>query len=325
MKKSMLVLCVLAGCVDGGSEVSPLICQGDPAVALEVFGDGRDGDFSVPPGDTVTLTRDMYWRNLTFPDGIVSYINPNGFVIHVSGTLITPGLDDSGNPQAVIRRDGTPGAITVGLATIVLGTGYPASGTIGGASGSGGGASGSGTVGAGAAGGAPDVWPSSFHPGVGGAGGAGAGGAGGSGGTGTLLPETSGSMDLYSATRMRLQPGDSPLGGGAGGGQGGGDGVISLGSAGGAGGGNIVLCAREIQGAEGLLVSAKGGDGASSHLPDIGGGGGGGGGDIAIALYRGDFPTVNVQGGAGGTVVSGTGVAGSPGAAGTFLPFRFVL
>jgi len=60
------------------------------------FGDGSDGDVTIT--SETTLTRDMYYNNLTIAQGAI--LNPNGYRIFVKNTLINNG---------VLRRNGNPG------------------------------------------------------------------------------------------------------------------------------------------------------------------------------------------------------------------------
>lgn len=292
------------------------VCTEDPNLALEFFGDGRDGDLIIPPsGAPIVLIRDMFWRNIVAPPG-TSVIDPNGFVIHASGLVSGPTLAaDSGPPLLRISRDGGFGS------TSLAGSGYLASGSIGGASGFGA----SGGFGAGAAATAPDAWPSAFHPGAGGNGGLGSAGAGGAGSSGSVLAASAGSLDVFSAMRMRLKAGDAPLGGGGAGGAGGGDGGTVRGGGGGGGGGNIVFIVKQIENASHVLVSSAGGNGGLPIDAGGGGGGGGGGGDVTVIVYRKPFPLMVVTGGIGGVGLAGPGSNGANGASGTAIPFSFVL
>jgi hypothetical protein len=49
---------------------------------LQWFGDGSDGDVTINSG-TTTLTRDMYYHNLTLSG--TGILNNGGFTIYVSG------------------------------------------------------------------------------------------------------------------------------------------------------------------------------------------------------------------------------------------------
>jgi hypothetical protein len=289
-----------------------------PPVASEYFGDGCDGDFTVPLGSTLVLTRDMFWHNLTFLPGATTRIDPNGFAIRVSGTLRGPGLTSLGQPQAFISRDGNPAQAPEDGGD--PGAGYAPSGTIGQ------GGSGTGGVAGGApadAGGFPTngglgVWFSDFHPSDGGSSGSAELTAGATGIGAQLASPTAGSTDLFNAIRMRLIDG-TPVSGGApgGGGAGGGGG-------GGAGGGNIVLLANFVELETSIVVSSRGGDGGNAVVANGGGGGGGGGGYITLVVYRLPYPVTAITGGAAGTGL-GDANDGQPGGSGIVLPFRFVL
>jgi len=53
-----------------------------------IFGDGSDGNVTIPPG-TTTLTKDMNYHNLTMPSGRT--LNTAGFIVKVSGALTNYG------------------------------------------------------------------------------------------------------------------------------------------------------------------------------------------------------------------------------------------
>ena len=304
-------------CPDAGVPLPSLACDIDPgdAMALEVFGDGSDGDLTIPPGGApIVLTRDMNWRNVFAPPG-TSLIDPRGFVVRIKGTLSAPTIAaDSGPPLVIFQR-------------VVDNIGVLPEGTIGGPVGHGG----SGGLGSGFSGTfLPGAWPSIFGPGSGGAGGDGGalGAVGGAGTAGSILPASAGSMDLFSAIRMRLQIGDAALGGGGGGGGGGGD-NHNIGAFGGTGGGNIVVIVHDISNAQNVKVSARGNNGRDAFnsltpTADTGGGGGGGGGIATVVIFRPPFPVVDVSGGIGGAPMN-TGDRGTDGAPGTFLPFCFLI
>lgn len=100
---------------------------------------------------------------------------------------------------------------------------------------------------------------------------------------------------------------------GGGGGYGGDDGGFMGFGPGGAGGGVLIVCAREVEVAEGGSIHANGADGGSPASGDTGGGGGGGGGTVYIVT--GNYTnngTVEAAGGAGGTG-AGSGGDGGPG------------
>lgn len=286
----------------------------DP-MAIEFFGDGRDGDFTLPLGATYTMTRDMYWRDLRGLPGGVSQIDPAGFVIHVSRSLIAPS-DVFGTEGVYIAQDGASAAGPIG------GSGVLVNGTI--SQGSGGGASGSVTTDFPNTDASALFWSASRHPGNGGSGGSGLSHSGGIAIPPTSLTVSDGSFDLLNAIRMRIN--GTLIYGGAGGAAGGGSVPNGArGGGGGGGGGNIVLLARQIVNPNGIVVSARGGDGGQPDGINAGGGGGGGGGNATVVVYRLPYPLIQVDGGDGNQPLGGVGTAGANGQAGSKLTFCFVL
>lgn len=59
----------------------------ESALIAAPFGDGSDGDFV---GDTLTLTRDSYYRNIT-----ARVVNVGNFRLYVAGTLDLSGFADA--------------------------------------------------------------------------------------------------------------------------------------------------------------------------------------------------------------------------------------
>lgn len=53
---------------------------------MSYFGDGSDGNVTI--SGTVTLTRDMFYGNLTLSDG--SILKTNGYKVYVNGTFSRP-------------------------------------------------------------------------------------------------------------------------------------------------------------------------------------------------------------------------------------------
>jgi hypothetical protein len=255
---------------------------------FDIFGDGSDGDVTVTAA--TTLTRDMFYNNLTVAGGVT--LKSNGFRIFVRNTL-TLGtnavIDNSG-------RDGDSG-----------GSGAPG-GTMGG-----GGSGGTGVAGSGYGGGgggsilivARDIsWGAGSKI-------AARGGRGGHGGEGTAFVNGNPGVSL-------------PYGMGGAGGAGGG----TPESGGGAGGTTNPSLRSSVRSPivatvwfSGALLGggAGGGSGGSSAYLRSGGGGGGGGGAIVV-LYSSfsGTPALDVSGGAGGPPGGsrGGGSSGSPGASG---------
>lgn len=277
-------------------------------------GDGVDGDVTI--SGPVTLTRDMFYNNLTVNAG--QTLNPGGFVIRVKNTLTIAAT-------GFIARNGTVGGNSPGNSAGAGGS--AAAGTTVGA-GNAGANGGAGQTGAGSAGG-----NSAGISGEGGVGGI--AGNGGSGNGGANLGGSAGAAGAVTARFFRdvstmwkyVAVGTyMPLGsGGGGGGGGGGDGVQGGrggGGGGGAGGAIFIICDML---ANSGTIQAKGGGGGGGGAGAIGNAGGGGGGSgggggkiMLLATTISSVGTLDVTGGAGGTgsTGNGTGTAGANGAAG---------
>ncbi|MAF43883.1 MAG: hypothetical protein CMI54_06955 [Parcubacteria group bacterium] len=257
------------------------------------FGDGSDGDITV--SGTLTLTRDMYYNNLTVPAGRV--IKTNGFQIFVKGTLQNSGrIENVGNPGS--GRTGGSGAkgVTVGIGS-VGGTGANIGPTCFGGSGS-------------------------NHSASGGE----KGGIGGPGNGGSSISQ----IKSFTALHLtRLNSGGGGRGGNAGytgnclapAGKGGG---------GGGGGGTIVIFTNTFINPGTIIVQGGNGGNASCHSNSYGstwgnGGGGGGGGFIAIGTTgTPTIGTINVSGGTGGNACgSGSGGSTYEGGNGNYVIFYF--
>lgn len=286
---------------DGSTPWNSLPVFISPASAQAIYGDGGDGDVTI--SGTVSLTRDMNYRNLVIPSG--ASIQANGCRIFVSQTLT-----GSGN----INNNGSNGGAAAGFAP--LSNVYHGTGTSGGAP----------TTTAGGAGTA--IGAARALGGVGGDGGLGSSGAGGVGGT--TISVTGGGVGVTTATAtLGLNPftvliartlvdNVSPrsFAGGTGGGAGGSDGTAHTNGGGGGGGVNTVF-ARDTSGYTGS-IRAIGGNGGSSTAGNRGGGGGGGGGFVCLVTSSTFSGTVDASGGTGGAK-SGTGVAGNNGSDGVAL------
>lgn len=261
------------------------------------YGTAIDGDATIGAG-TTTLTKDMFYDNLTVQNGAI--VETDGFVIYAK-TSIT--IDAGGT----IRNNGVTATTNAGAAaassTGQLGTG--------GAGGNGGGA-GAGSTGGAVSGTTPPG--SAVNTTRGGAGGAGSAGAGGVAGATSAYAEALGRMGIAPTYLMsRALEGSNPIRCGSGGGGGGGSGVAASGGGGGGGGGTVVLASPTIT--NNGVIEARGGNGAPGQIGDAGGGGGGGGGCVWIVTqtYTGTAP--DVSGGTGGAGL-GTGAAGSNGGTG---------
>lgn len=246
------------------------------------FGDGADGDVTIGAG-TTTLTRDMYYNNLT-----------------VTGTLITDGYKIFAKTSAT----GT-GIIGWGSANngAVGSAGNPGTGGLGGAR------SGSGSLRSnpGANGGQCGGGGNSGSVTISGTGGD--GGIGGNGGQGATATSTATSTTRWynfsplviTSADFSFASGTSALTGGAGGG--GGSGASScagaVGGGGGAGGGPVFIASPIIGGT--FTVRSIGGNGGNATSGNGGGGGGGGGSSIMLFLSKLWTGSYLLTGGTGGT------------------------
>jgi len=280
-----------------------------------IYGDGSDG--SVTISANTTLTRDMFYTDLTVNSGIS--LRTGGYRIFGTGTLTATG--------ATIHNNGEDATDGLGSTRGQAGLGGSLAGQNGSA------VSPSGTPGnAGAANSTPGSGSTCINC-MGAAGGAGGDGSGsGSGGAACTVTAPVAYMGMLMRSGAGLMRGcvegfntsdpsgttynSQPIHGGGGGGGGNGNGA-SPGGAGGGGGGIVLIAFRKIIGGS---IEAKGGAGgdAGAAAGGLGGGGGGGGGFVGIVCddYQGNTP--DVSGGAGG-LATGTGVNGSAGSAGTYV------
>lgn len=276
-----------------------------------LLGDGSDGDATI--SSNTTITRDMYYNNLTIDATFT--LNTGGFMIFVRGTLTNNGtISRAGGSGGVGGATGTAGAVGGTIAGVTVGAGGSA--TAGGAGGTNAGSQ------------AAAVAAQTGFGGAGGASGAGgtAAGAGGSSRAG-------GTMTQRIWRHVQTIWGLSAAGtygtggaGGAGGGGGGGSGALSGagGGGGGSGGGSIYLACNTLVN-NGIITVAGGNGGNGGNASGLntaggGGGGGGGGGRIYIICNTNSVNgTLTVSGGAAGTggTGNGTGGAGSGGAIGS--------
>ena len=261
----------------------PSYTIGDPFLTNPYYGDGSDGDVTIPSAATVTLARDMYYRNLTVASG--GTLVTNGYRVFVRGDL---SVESTGS----INNNGVTATTNTGA--------------LGG---------GSASIGGGGDGGDNSTNGTSVTSSYGGAGGDGGGGGGGTGGTITAPAIPLLLRDLRMATT--LFDGTASFTGGGGGG-GGDDGTV-VGGGGGGGGGVVMVATRRVTN-EGS-ISADGGDGADGNSADDSGGGGGGGGLVVIVSDEAltGSGTVTAAAGSGGASGGGSGVAGDAGSAGTTL------
>lgn len=297
------------------------------------FGDGSDGDVII--SSNTSLTRDMYYNNLTIQNGFV--LSPKGFRIFVKNTLTFQGtgvIASNGGNGGVggaggLGTGGTAGA--TGAADYTAGSlPAPVAGQVGGVGGTPTNAGSNGTIGAsnaksigslGSAGGAGTTGGQSIAGSGPGAGGT-AGGAGAQ--TGTVFNKLNSIESVY--LLLDTQPSIASFTGtaGSGSGSGGGGGkTTNSGDCGGGGGGGgsgasggfVWIAAYNVATVNGNdYIQVKGGNGGNggaggnSTGHDGGGGSGGGGGaggsgGVAIVIYRTKTGTgtVNLSGGTAGT------------------------
>lgn len=289
-----------------------------PATRGIRFSSGSDGDVTI--AGNVTLSRDMYYNNLTI--GPLGRLLTNGYKVFVSQTL-----DLTQAPANGIYRGLDNGSNGTGPTSGGAGGGSDPTATVGG--GQAGGTGGNGQTGAGSV--AGNV--SAYNFGTGGRGGSGgAGGAGSSAAGGAQRVSNAPTNGLpFDRLFSDLLRGGTPILGGAGcpgGSGGGGDGVVAGGRGGGGGGGGgvIFLAARRILVGPGTAAGAissiggNGGNGTTRTTGTVGGGGGGGGaGGGWIYLYYEEIvggPVVdllNASGGNGGNGGDGTFAGGNGG------------
>lgn len=284
------------------------------------FGDGSDGNVTISSG-TTTLTRDMYYNNLTLSG--TGKISTSGYKIFVksildlsvatTGAIQWNGLDGNnasaatGGAAQTAQPGGTLGAISAGGTGTTATTG---NGTAGGA----------GTIGNGNGG----------YSGVGGGGGTGTSGTGGAG-SAARIPNVN---NLFNRFETNFLFGALLISGGTGGGAGGsgaGDATNNGGGSGsgGNGGGIVAIYANFIvKGSatvEGTIQAngGNGGTGGNTSAGVTGGGGGGGGGAggwVYIAYNKLFGPSiarlVQANGGNGGRGGNSTGSGATGGAGG---------
>ena len=196
------------------------------AATQYIFGDGSDGDVTITTA--TTLTRDMYYHNLTISDFMS--LNPGGYRIFVSGTL-TLGLGAS------IARDGNAGTGSSGGAGL--------------------GVSQLNTLGLSADGGTMNNFGGDEVNSLGGSGGLG-GGTRPTGGTAAVPFGSAGGGGVFRSAIQALS-GRSLDGVIVNGGAGGGGGAIGTGGGGG-GGGVVVVSARTVVLSLGTaVITARGG------------------------------------------------------------------
>ena len=333
------------------------------------YGDGSDGTATCDgstsvagmslAGSTYTMTRDVYFTNLTVNSGIT--VNCAGYRIFVTQSFVINGhVHRDGNAGSVGGNgdtDGGGGPGAGGNGGSALSDGY-LKGSIAGATGGNGGTSSGGPSHNGSNGNA--VTNSlGFNGTNGGSGGSSAAGNNGSGGTGATATASNVKLTVgvqlaqlldVSSSGSTVKYTSSASGGAGGGGAGGGGGASGGGGGGsGSGGGVLAIYAKSITiGASGSITSngGNGGAGGTGHAgvgggtQGAGGGGGGAGGNggVIVLTYNtftnngsitvsGGTKGTGGSGGAGGSGGSagGNGANGADGSAGTVYQFQLSL
>jgi hypothetical protein len=311
---------------DGTTAWTGLSYQGSTGITqvapYKSMGDGSDGNVTISSG-TTSLTRDMYYNNLTINStGILS---TNGWKVFVKGIL-----DLSSAQAGAIQWNGNNGGDASGSTGGSAPSAQPGGSLIGI---SGGGVGTTGTTATGTTGTTGATLNGSG--GVGGDGGRGGFGNAGTsaGAAGGRTPGNPASFAIYETNLLGIQV--TPLGGGGGGGSGSagsGDGSTNTGGgsgAGGNGGGIIALYVNTLVKSNstpaGVIqanggTGGAGGNGSGSGAGGGGGGGGGAGGWIYLAYNRVYGPKIDSliksQGGDGGRGGSGSGGTNPAGATG---------
>lgn len=306
---------------DGTSTWTVLLYSGTTGptqtAPYQSFGDGSDGNVTISSG-TTTLTRDMFYNNLTMSGSGI--IVTSGYKIFIKGNL-----DLTAAGAGAIQWNGSAG----GNASAATGGSTPAAqtgGTLGAISAGGSGTTA--TTGNGTGGGSGTIGNSnSTVSGAGGGGGTGTSGTGGNGGAARTSAFVL-SIERYETTFLI---GTSLLTGGpagSGGGAGAGDGTNNGGGsgAGGSGGGIVAIYVNSIIRSSSTpkgVIQANGGNGGnggntSAGVTGGGGGGGGGCGGWIYIAYNALFgpsvsQAVQANGGIGGTGGNSTGTGSSGG------------
>ena len=257
------------------------------------FGDGSDGDVTISVN--TTLSRDMYYDNLTVNAGVT--LTSGGFRIFAKSSATINGI---------IESNGSNGSGSSGG-----GAGNTATAPAGGAGGSGSSSAGS----------DGSLLSGGFDMGGNGGNGGDSSASGGDGAQTVAWVNMGGEHVLkhwiqsFEMAGVGYYHHSYIMGSGGGGGGGGGD-FSNTGGGGGAGGGTVALYSPSITGSGNL--NANGGDGADGVAGHAAGGGGGGGG-VIVTVSINDFTatsiTTSVVGGTGGSG-SGSGQNGVNGTAG---------
>ena len=292
--------------------------------AVYSFGNGSDGDVTI--SSPTTLTRDMYYNNLTVNDTL----NTANFRIFVKGTL-----SGSGTIQANGGNGGNGSAPTAGTAGVAVTSGYFT--TLPGYAGGAGDISAGGSSGTSGGASTPSIGVVGVAGGRGGDGSTNSGGSGGSAGTLTAVIQKFGILRWLTVSGIDLSASAvlSKLTGSSGSGGGGGARVASTTANGGGGGGSgapggIVFILAKIW-AGTMTLKAIGGNGGNGGTGTVsgtpaaaggGGGGAGGAGGVVVVIYNtktwtGSYVLTGGTGGTGGAGAHTGGYTHTDGANGT--------
>ena len=294
------------------------------------FGDGSDGDVTI--NSAVTLTRDMYYNNLTITTG--GTIRTQGYRVHVAGILDVTGAQANAFTHNTVTGVAQAGGNASGATAGTAGATSDA-GPINALNGAAGGAGQVGSPVPGGAGGSiantTSVFPVGTYSGaVGGAGTSSAGGAG-AGGTHTSPTLTFGArrawIDWTPLAAGKLMVAAGGAGGGGGGGNSGG--TSGGGGGGGAGCYGLSIYANTINRSSGTaasfinMIGGAGGNGAAGSSAGHGGGGGGGQGGFVYIVYgtltgTSKAAAIKTTGGTGGNA-GGTATGGAGGSSGAIM------
>jgi hypothetical protein len=293
---------------------------------IQWFGDGSDGDLTISSG-TTTLTRDMFYNNLTISG--TGKLVPNGYRVFIAGTLDltaagASAISHTGGAGGTGGNGTSTGPGAGGAAGSNATPGYILSSTNGSAGGSGGSSAGVAITNS------TYMYPYGAYAGaIGGTGGnAVTGGAGGSGGTIAAPTNTFGWHRTWVDWTPLVAGKLFVTAGGSGGGGGGNYITSSFGGGGGGGGASahgVAIYARNISRGSGtaagvitLTGGAGGAGGAGYSQSGNGAGGAGGQGGFIYIVYgtlSGTTKSAAIKsiGGAGGYPGGGGSSTGSQG------------
>jgi len=290
------------------------------ATRSNLFGNGSDGDVEIT--GTTTLTRDMFYNNLTIKS--TGILNTKSFRVFCKNQFTK-------DPSGIVRNNGVVGGVGAngdstnsnlnigGTGGAAVASGSLSGGTAGGGGGKGADGGAAGTAGADAA---KSLGSAGSGGGTGGTAGGGegphAGGAGGSQ-TGTLFNVPNSFLSGYYLIDSIPSVVTHTISAGSGGGGGGGCTVSSdyAGGGGGAGstGGIIWIAANRIfiEGSNEVQcnggVGGVGGDAVGAQGAGGGGGGAGGSGGVIILIYGDNTGTGTLQVAGGAAAAGGRGRA----------------